>query len=691
MNSEPGISLPPDPQWNSRPGVSNKSLWQKQARGKTPRQDVEERLGEGIRDAQEFLLGIQNQKEGYWWAELEANPTINSEFIYLMHMLDRHDPKLEQKACNDILRLQKEDGGWPIYQGGPSELSATVECYVALKMAGHDVSAPYMVKAREKALSMGGVTKSRVFTKMHFALMGLYDYRGTPSVPAWFMLFPTWFPFNIYEMSSWARSCVVPIMMLWHHKPVMKPKRDITIDELFAEGGPDKADYLVPFDTSKLLSWKNFFVVIDRVLKLFEKVNFIPFREKALKACERWILSRQDEEGDWGGIIPAMAYSLLALKAHGYANNDPVTRRGWRALCRFGIETENSYRLQSCVSPVWDTALAAWALRESGLRQDHPQLQKSAAWLVSKELRAYGDWAVKNTEGRPGGWSFEFVNRYYPDCDDTAAVLMGMQHIRMPSAQDDDDKQGTMDRAIGWLLTMQCRDGGWGAFDMDNNRDLLNEIPFADLKAMLDPNTPDLTGRVVEMLGSFGRDLSDPYVRRAVNYLKDSQEEDGSWFGRWGVNYLYGTWAVLCGLESAGYNMNAAPVRRAVEFFRKTQHPSGGWGEDCASYPEKRYIPGPPSASQTAWAVMGLIAAGEGSSPECERGIQWLLDHQREDGRWDEEEFTGTGFPGHFYIRYHIYRQVFPLMALGRYAQVLKGQYGRDKRIERLFGGRAAA
>lgn len=690
MNSEPGISLPQEPNWGSRPGISS-NHWQKNRTTKLPRHEAEERLRDGIRDAQEFLLGIQNQKEGYWWAELEANPTINSEFIYLMHMLDRHDPEIERKACVDILKLQNADGGWAIYKGGPSELSATVECYVALKMAGHDPNAPHMVKARQKALEMGGVSKSRVFTRMHLALMGLYDYEGTPSVPVWFMLFPNWFPFNIYEMSSWARSCVVPIMMLWHYKPVMKPKREITISELYAEGGPDHVTHGVAFDRQKLLSWKNFFIVIDLILKFLEKIDFIPFREKALKACEKWILSRQDEEGDWGGIIPAMAYSLLALKAHGYANNDPVTRNGWRALCRFGIETDKAFRLQSCLSPVWDTALTAWSLRESGFRMDHPQLQKTAHWLISKEIRAYGDWSVKNREGRPGGWSFEFVNRFYPDCDDTAAVLMGMQNIRMENAQAEDDKNGTMERAIGWLLTMQCREGGWGAFDIDNDRHLMNEIPFADLKAMLDPNTPDLTGRVVEMLGSFGRDLSDPHVRRAVNYLKKSQEKDGSWFGRWGVNYIYGTWAVLCGLESVGYNMNADPVRRAVDFLKKTQKPSGGWGEDCASYPEGKYVEGPASASQTAWAVMGLIAAGEGQSPEVERGIQWLLDHQREDGTWDEEEFTGTGFPGHFYIRYHLYRHVFPLMAYGRYAQVLKGQFGREKRMERMFGQKAAA
>lgn len=689
MNSEPGIRLPVEPNWGSRPGLSN--LWKKSPSVRSQRHEIEEKLSSGVRDGQEFLLGIQNEKDGYWWAELEANSTINSEFIYLMHMLDRHDPELERKACNDIMRLQNEDGGWSIYQGGPSELSATVECYVALKMAGHNPEAPHMVKARERALAMGGVSKSRVFTRMHLALMGLYDYAGTPSVPAWFMLFPTWFPFNIYEMSSWARSCVVPIMMLWHYRPVMKPKRDIRIDELYVEGGPDKVDHRMKLDWSAPASWENFFLMIDRVLKLFEKVGFVPFAEKALEACERWILSRQDEEGDWGGIIPAMAYSLLALKARGYANNDPVTRNGWRALCRFGIETKDSFRLQSCVSPVWDTALSMWALRESGFKPDHPQLQKAVHWLISKELKAYGDWSVKNRKGRPGGWSFEFHNRYYPDCDDTAAVLMGMQTVRMESPQFEDDKQGTMNRAIGWLETMQCKDGGWGAFDMDNNRDLLNEIPFADLKAMLDPNTPDLTGRVVEMLGSFGRDLSDPVVRRAVVYLKKSQEKNGSWFGRWGVNYLYGTWAVLCGLESVGYNMKAEPVRRAVEFLKKAQHTSGGWGEDCSSYPKGEYVPNSPSASQTAWAVMGLIAAGEGHSPEAERGIQWLLDHQRSDGSWDEEEFTGTGFPGHFYIRYHLYRQVFPLMALGRYAQVIQGRYGRIQRMTQVFGTRAAA
>ncbi len=626
-----------------------------------------ERLSRALSRAAGHLFSLQ-AKEGYWWAELEANTTLTSEYVYLMHMLGRVDPEREKQCRAELLSEQRPDGGWWIYYGGPSELSATVEAYVALKLTGENPDSKPMRQAREFILANGGLSKVRVFTKIHLAMMGLYDYRGTPTLPPWVMLFPQRFFMSIYQMSSWARSCVVPLVILLDKKPVWKPQRAISIDELYAEGR-QMALYGWPWNRRKLVSWDNLFIAIDHVLRFLEGKKLIPFRGVGLRRAERWILSHQDDEGDWGGIIPAMAYSQLALKALGYPKDHPALRKAWAAIERFGMLRGDKFRLQSCLSPVWDTALALWALQEAGVSGSHAKVRQGARWLLDKQMHHFGDWSVKNPQGLPGGWSFEFINRYYPDCDDSSAAILALRDVDL--GEENGYRDVSLERARQWVLSMQCKEGGWGAFDVDNDQELWNKIPFADLKAMLDPNTPDLTGRVIEMLGSIGRGLPDPAVQRAVRYVLSAQEKDGSWYGRWGVNYVYGTWAVLCGLKKAGFAMDHESVGRGVAFLERVQNPDGGWGESCASYDKGCFVPAESCASQTAWAVMGLIAAGRARSEPVRRGAAWLLDRQESGGGWDEEQFTGTGFPRHFYIRYHLYRDCFPAMALGQYARTI--------------------
>jgi squalene-hopene/tetraprenyl-beta-curcumene cyclase len=456
-------------------------------------------------------------------------------------------------------------------------------------------------------------------------------------------------------MSSWARSCVVPLVVLLARKPVWRPQRAVAVDELRLPGpsnGPEPGG-----------PWTAFFHQTDRALHALERRGLVPFRWTALQRAERWILAHQDDEGDWGGIFPAMEYSLLALRALGYPDAHPALRRGWHAIERFGLETADSYRMQACVSPVWDTALATWGLVEAGVSPDHRALTRGAEWLLSKQIGHYGDWSVKNRNATPGGWSFEFFNRFYPDVDDSAACILALCGLRLGA--NDAWRNASIAQACRWISSMQSRDGGWAAFDVDNTQQLWNEIPFADHKAMLDPSTPDVTGRVLEMLGTTGLGEADR-IARAIRFLTDRQRADGSWYGRWGVNFVYGTWAVLCGLRAVSIAANDPRIARGADFLIRAQNADGGWGESTASYDDDRFVAGPSTASQTAWGVMGLLAAGLEVSVPVDRGLEWLVAAQRANGGWDETAFTGTGFPGHFYIRYHLYRDCFPTMALGR-------------------------
>lgn len=614
-----------------------------------------------IEKAQKYLLDLQ-YTEGYWWAELEANVTLTAEYVMLHKILGTGEGRPLQKTIPYFFKHQRSHGGWELYWGDGGELSTSIEAYFALKLLGVSPDRPEMRAAREFILSKGGVARARIFTKLHLALFGAYDWRGIPSLPSWLMLLPQWSPFTIYEMSSWARSSTVPLLIVCDQKPVW-PSPNGNADELYV-GGRANADYSLPRD-KELFTVGNLFVGFDKILKAAERAGFAPGRERALAAAEQWTIERQEASGDWAGIIPAMLNSTLGLYCRGYKPDHDVIKRGLKAIDDFGIETSEDFHIQPCISPVWDTGLTAIALMDSGLPPDHPALVKAGEWLISKQILRAGDWAVKNRTGKPGGWAFEFYNDFYPDVDDTAVVIMALDRIKLP---DERLKQETLTRAIEWVLSMQCKTGGWAAFDIDNDLDILNKIPYGDLKAMIDPSTADLTGRVLEMLGRTGYKTAPNVISRAIAFLKSEQEHEGCWFGRWGVNYIYGTSIAVNGLTAMGIDPREAFIMHGVQWLNSIQNEDGGWGETCESYVNRNLMgQGKSTASQTAWALLGLIAGGEGRSEVARRGIEYLVASQQPFGGWDEPEFTGTGFPGHFYINYHLYRQHFSLAALGRY------------------------
>jgi squalene-hopene/tetraprenyl-beta-curcumene cyclase len=622
---------------------------------------------EAIERSRRFFLTTQDV-EGFWVGELQANVTLTAEYIMFRYFLGHIDGERLRKSVRHILRTQQADGGWNIYHGGPSELSATVEAYFALKLAGHAPDEPCMRKARELILAKGGVEKSRVVTKINLALFGQYDWQGIPTMPVEMMFLPNGFYFNIYEFSSWTRSVIVPLMVIFARKPRVALPGFPGIEELYS-APPEQRQLAVEW-SQELVSWRNFFVLADRFLKLLDKCPLDAVRTAAIRRAEAWILSHQDQTGDWGGIMPAMMNSVLALVSLGYTPTDPVIAKGLEAIERFGIETPDEFRLQSCVSPVWDTAIAVIALSEAGLSTTHPALVKAARWLVRKQVLCSGDWSIKNRKGEPGGWSFEFFNDFFPDTDDTAMVLLALRLTQLG----EEVSKHAYERGLAWLLSMQCTDGGWGAFDLNNNKRLLNKIPFADLESLLDPSTSDVTGRVLELLGKLGYPRQHPVVRRALRFLRKDQTREGAWYGRWGVNYVYGTWAVLTGLHAIGEDFSQAYIQRAIRWLEGCQNPDGGWGESCFSYeaPHTKGM-GTSTPSQTAWGIMALIESGKSRTPAVERGIRFLFDRQREDGTWAEEEHTATGFPKHFYINYHLYRNYFPLMALARYRSATSG------------------
>ncbi|MEW6442988.1 MAG: squalene--hopene cyclase [bacterium] len=623
------------------------------------------RVDRAVERSRQYLLGLQNAEDGYWVGEVEANSTLTSEYVFFMHFMETVDDLRQRKMVHYLKETQLPDGSWNIFFGGPGDLSTTLEAYAAMRLAGEDPNERAMKLARDFILGNGGIEKSRVFTKIFLAILGVRPWTQCPALSPEILLLPVGFPLSIYEMSSWARSTVVPLLVLWDHKPTIRPPRHFTLDELRGE-----RPGLPKFDengngAAALDGWGKFFVFSDGVLKLYDRKPIPWLRRKALRLAEQWILERQDPTGEWGGIMPAMMNSVMALKCLGYPLTHPAVRKGLEAIHRFAIEDAKTLRLQSCVSPVWDTANTCLALLESGLPGSHPAIRKAADWLWSKQTKEKGDWAIKNTRGKPGGWSFEFENHFYPDTDDTLAVLTVLNQTCSKSEQAEAWHLG-----LQWLLSMQSKNGGWGAFDVDNVQELWNRIPFADHKSMLDAPTADLTGRVLEFLGRMNYRSDLPAVARGIRFVEARQEPDGSWFGRWGINYLYGTWCALCGLQAVGYDMNTPRVRRAVDWLLSCQNPDGGWGESCLSYDDLRFkAKGRSTPSQTSWALMGLTAAGEAGSEAAQRAVDYLLAKQNGEGSWDEQEFTGTGFPRFFYLRYHMYRDYFPLLALSRYLQ----------------------
>ena len=607
-------------------------------------------------------MAIQDP-EGFWVAELETDSTLTSEYLMLRRLLGKVDESKQRKAVAYLRETQLPEGGWNIYDGGPNHLSTTVKAYFALKLSGHSRNEPFMRRAREVILDQGGLLRVNVFTKFTLAIFGQIDWRGVPAMPIELFLLPRWFLFNMHEISYWSRTVLTPLMIIYAHKPVVPVPSGADLMELRGDLTA-KHDYYFPRD-ARLLSWRNVFLAADRMLHWYEWHPVQRLRRRATERATPWMLARMRGEGGLGGIYPAMANSVIALRCLGYEVEHPLVARAFKQIEALEVEDDRTLHLQPCVSPIWDTCLAVNALRASGLPADHPALASACKWLLTKQTWKKGDWKVKAPAAEPGGWYFQFENEFYPDIDDSAVVMTALIGTALP---DEEAKRAALAQALKWVMPMQSSDGGWAAYDKDNNRLFLNEIPFADHKALLDPPTADLTGRMLEMLGHLSRTRSDPAVKRAIAFLQANQEPAGCWYGRWGVNYIYGTWSVLAGLRAIGEPMDQPYVHRAINWLVGRQNPDGGWGESCYSYDDPRTAGrGNSTASQTAWALMGLLHGGVVGHPAVSKGIDYLLRTQSVDGGWEERAFTGTGFPRVFYLRYHLYRLYFPLWALSLY------------------------
>jgi squalene-hopene/tetraprenyl-beta-curcumene cyclase len=633
---------------------------------------VPDDLDRAIDTAVDRLLDLQ-YPAGYWLHELEADVTITSEYLLLYRWLGRPDAATEAKVLHRLRATQLPDGGWPIYHNGPADISASVKAYFALKVAGVPATEPRMVQAAQRIRELGGVTRANVFTKVLLALFGEYPWEGIPVMPAEICLLPRWFYFNVYEVSYWSRTVLTPLLIIFAHRPTRPVPPAARLDELFLVPRAE-ADISFPRDP-RLFSWENFFLVMDRLVRIHDRFLRRPFRERAIRHAERWILERMGGASGLGGIFPAMMNAVVALTCLGYPADHPVVKKALSEIDDLRIDTPDSVRVQPCMGPVWDTALTINALMEAGLAPDHPALAAAGRWLLERQTTTAGDWRFKVPGVAPGGWAFQFDNEYYPDVDDTALVLTAFRKIRLP---DEESKTRAVARGLNWVLAMQGKDGGFGAYDKDNNRMIFNRIPFADHGALMDPSTEDLAGRVLEAMGYLGFNAEEDGAARALAFVRATQRPDGAWYGRWGVNYLYGTWSVLAGLRSIGEDMQQPYVRRAVSWLLSRQNPDGGWGESCYSYNDPLTAGmGTTTPSQTAWAILGLLHAGEAAHPAVARGIRSLLDARQADGLWTEPEFTGTGFPRVFYLRYHGYPKFFPLWALALYRRCLTAEGDR--------------
>mgnify|MGYP000321337212 CR=1 FL=1 len=655
-----------------------------------------EGLESALQKGEQWLLSKQDQEQGFWVEELEADTTLTSEYVMLRRFLNVVDSERERKAACYLLHTQLEDGGWPIFSGGPADISATVKAYFALKLAGVSSDELVMQRAKDLILQQGGVVQANVFTKITLALFGQYDWRGIPCMPPEIFLAPQWFYFNLYAVSYWSRAVIIPLLIIFAHRPLCVLTKEQGIEELFLNSleAVDFAKVPPLHRDEMLLSWRNFFVWVDGFLRLYESYPIKSLRKKALKQAECWMIEHMDGEGGLGAIYPAMANSIFALRALGYATDHPLIQKALAEIEQLEIYSNSGnsaipsmLHMQPCHSPVWDTALTMNALIESGLELNHPSLCQADVWLRTRQSQKIGDWIVSSPHARPGGWSFQYENDWYPDVDDTAAVISAMAKIHQAETSDFDE---VLQRGFHWVMAMQGSDGGWSAYDKDNNKLIFNKIPFADHQALLDPSTADLTGRCLEMLGALGYDQSHQAVGPALEFLRTEQEPDGSWYGRWGVNYIYGTWCVLSGLRAIGVDMTAPWVQKAVIWLESVQNSDGGWGESCNSYADVETAgQGESAASQTAWALMALLQAGESDSLSVIRGVNWLIRHQRDDGVWDESFHTGTGFPRVFYLRYHGYFKYFPVWALGMYRNVkMTGEARADQLRKKAQAGR---
>jgi len=633
-----------------------------------PPTDFVRDLDGAIRKAQENLVRLQ-RPEGYWVGELMVDSTLVSDTIVYHHWNGKVDPEWQRKAVNHILSMQLSDGGWNIYYGGPAEVNATIKAYLALKLAGVSVTDPRMLKAREMALNLGGVPRMNTFSKLYLALIGLFSWEYVPTIPCEVILIGKWFGVEFWDMSNWSRAMLVPLAIINHFKPTRPVQVDL--DELYPEGVHERDLALAP-DPDRL-SLRNFFLWLDRLHKFaewFAEHKIHPFRQRALRKAEQWMLERFEGSDGLAAIFPAMLNALIALKALGYTDDHPQVVRATHELKKLEHESEDTVRIEPCFSPVWDTAIVTICLHESGISEDHPMMKKAAEWLMAKEIRFRGDWIHKNpARVEPSGWVFEYNNQWNPDVDDAAMVLLALRKIPTDNPQKRDE---CFRRGLKWMMTFQCKDGGWAAFDKDCTKNILEKVPFADHNAMLDPECADITARILELLGYEGWSAGHHQIRDALDYIREQQEEDGSWYGRWGVNYIYGTWQVLRGLRAMKIDMNQPWLLRARAWLESVQHEDGGWGERCNTYDDPVFKGrGPSTASQTAWAVMGLCAFDDADNAHLKRGLEHLIRTQNEDGSWTESEITGTGFPKVFYLKYDIYRNAWPLLAFATYRKIL--------------------
>ncbi|NNM84202.1 MAG: squalene--hopene cyclase [Phycisphaerales bacterium] len=622
----------------------------------------EKSTAHALQKAQTALLRQQHTK-GYWVGELQGDSILESEYILLKFILEQEsDPDLPLIA-NYLRSLQQADGGWTLFPGGPSDLAGTVKAYFALKLLGDDVDAPHMRVARDVVRKLGGAELCNSFTRFYLAALGQISYDACPSIPPEIILIPKWIYFNLYAVSAWSRTMILPLAIVSAFRPVRKLSAEQGISELFNDiaAANSAAGKLKGLPRS----WREMFLLIDLSLKRYEKTAVTPLRPRAIREAEKWLLDHLEGSEGLGAIFPPMVYILIVLRILGYSDNHPVVQKAHRDLKDLFIRDGDSIRIQPCWSPVWDTGIALHALAEAQISPDDPVAQKASQWLLAKECRVGSDWTKNCPDVEPSGWFFEFENPHYPDVDDTAMVAMALKRAGGPTAA------AAVKRGVNWLLAMQNDDGGWAAFDRTRSRPILEHVPFADHNAIQDPSCPDIAGRTLECLGHNGLKYDHPAVRKAVSFLKETQEKEGCWFGRWGVNYIYGTWQVLTGLRSVGEPMDQRFIRRAADWLRSCQKPDGSWGESCQSYdnPELKGR-GPSTPSQTAWGAMGLMAVAGAQDPAVVRAINWLVENQTSEGDWDEPWFTGTGFPRVFYLKYHLYRLYFPLTALARYQRL---------------------
>jgi squalene-hopene/tetraprenyl-beta-curcumene cyclase len=645
--------------------------------------EFQARIESAIGRTRDWLLARQHA-DGHWCGELEGDTILESEYILLLAWLGREQSPIARKCAAYIVEKQLRDGGWAMYPGGRMDISGSVKAYFALKLTGHDPEADYMRLARQAIRAAGGADAVNSFTRFYLALLGQISYDHCPAVPPELVLLPTWSPINIYRMSAWSRTIVVPLSIMWAHRPQRQVPANHGIRDLFIREPSGWPPLRCPGLSTEhgRFSWERFFHRADAALKWLEARRWRPLRRRALAAAERWMTTRFGHSDGLGAIFPPIIWSIVALECLGYDDNSAEVRYNFDQLDALTIEQQHTARLQPCLSPVWDTALALRALAASGLTPDEAPALRAVSWLLDKEVTRLGDWATY-VSVPAAGWFFEYHNEFYPDVDDTAMVMIALAELGARGQESGVRSQrrgvvGACDRARRWMLAMQNRDGGWGAFDRDNDAEFLCRVPFADHNAMIDPSTPDLAGRAVEALSMWGQRPGDAAIQGGVEFLRRTQERDGAWQGRWGVNYIYGTWQALVGLSAAGVPTTDPAVKRGANWLLTHQHACGGWGESADSYeePESRGR-GPVTASQTAWALLGLMAAGLTNHKAVDRAIYYLLDTQREDGGWDELEFTGTGFPRVFYLRYHYYPVYFPLIALAKYSSKFRIQCSR--------------